>query len=110
MSTQKESIEYILDVLEPKGFFHARAMFGEYALYAQDRVVALVCDDILFVKITDASNELEDICEKAPPYNGARPHYLVEESQISQINHLSEILIDIAKTLPAKKKPRAKKS
>ncbi len=28
-------------------------MFGEYALYCDQRVVALICDDQVFVKITD---------------------------------------------------------
>ena len=28
-------------------------MFGEYALYCDGKVVALVCDDALYVKITE---------------------------------------------------------
>ena len=36
----------------------SRAMFGEYALYADGKVVALVCDDLLYVKILPASAAL----------------------------------------------------
>jgi TfoX/Sxy family transcriptional regulator of competence genes len=83
-------------------------MFGEYALYADGKVVALVCDDQLFVKILPASVELEDLCEKGPPYPGARPHYVVEEEQLSQLEQLPGILFDVAESLPAKK-PKKKK-
>lgn len=106
MSTQKETIEFILEKLGDSKKFSARAMFGEYALYASGKVVALVCDDTLHVKILPASAGLEKLCEKGPPYPGARPHYAVEEAQLSHIEDLPAILLDIAKSLPAKKKKK----
>ncbi len=108
MSTQKDTIEFILEKLRHPKRFAARAMFGEYALYADKRVVALVCDDQLFVKILPASAELEDVCEKGEPYPGARPHYIVEEEQLSKLEQLPAILFAIADSLPAKKKKKAK--
>ncbi len=104
MSTQKETIEFILEKLGGTKDLSARAMFGEYALYARGRVVALVCDDQLFVKILPASLDLEKLCEKGSPYPGAKPHYLVEEVQLGKIEGLLQILLDIAESLPAKKK------
>ena len=104
MSTQKETIEFILEKLGDEKRFSARAMFGEYALYADGKVVALICDDQMYVKILPASQELEDICEKGEPYPGARPHYVVEEVQLTKLGLLPQVLIDIATSLPAKKK------
>ncbi len=110
MSTQKDTIEFILGKLRNPKRFSARAMFGEYALYADGKVVALLCDDQLYVKIVPASAELEGICEKGEPYPSAKLHYLVEEDQLSKLQHLPEILFDIAASLPAKKKkPKASK-
>lgn len=103
MSTQKETVEFILEKLGDKRFT-VRAMFGEYALYANGKVVALVCDDLLHVKITPESAALERVCEKGEPYPGARPHYIVEESQLEFMEDLPGTLLDIARTLPAKKK------
>lgn len=103
MSTQKETVEFIVEKLGDTERFATRAMFGEYALYADGKVVALICDDQLYVKIVPESIELEDICEKDAPYPGAKLHYLVEEVQLSQIDNLSDILFDIAKSLPPKK-------
>jgi TfoX/Sxy family transcriptional regulator of competence genes len=108
MATQKETIAFLLQKLRPSTRFSARAMFGEYALYADGKVVALVCDDRLYVKIVPASKELEGECEKGEPYPGAKPHYIVEEGQLSSMPNLSGILFAIAESLPAKK-PKKKR-
>jgi TfoX/Sxy family transcriptional regulator of competence genes len=109
MATQKATIEFILDKLRDRSRFSARAMFGEYALYADGRVVALVCDDLLHVKIVPASRLLEKLCEQGEPYPGAKPHYVVEEAQLSTIENLPAILATIASSLPEKKKPARQK-
>ena len=104
MSTQKETVEFILEKLGEPERFAVRAMFGEYALYADSKVVGLVCNDQLYVKILPQSVELEDICEKDEAYPGSKKFYVVEEVQLSHIKNLSKILLNIAKVLPAKKK------
>lgn len=104
MSTQKETVEFILQKLGEPDKFSVRAMFGEYALYASGKVVGLICNDQLYVKILPESKELEDICEKDEAYPGSKPYYLVEEVQLSQIQNLPEILFNIAKSLPVPKK------
>ena len=71
MATQKETVEFLLAKLRQPKTFSARAMFGEYALDADGKVVALVCDDLRYVKIVPASAELETLCEKGQPYPGA---------------------------------------
>jgi DNA transformation protein and related proteins len=109
MATQKETVEFILDRLDRAKTFSARPMFGEYGLYANGKVVALVCDDLLYVKIMPQSSALEAECEKDAPYPGAKPHYVVEESQLSTMVELPAILIGIAEALPAKKS-KAKKA
>lgn len=106
MSTQKETVEFILEKLgEPKRFA-VRAMFGEYALYADQKVVGLVCNNQLYVKILPASAELEGVCDKDEAYPGSKQFYVVEESQLSQLSHLPDILFDIAKSLPVPKKKK----
>ena len=109
MATQKETVEFVLEKLRHSKTFSARAMFGEYALYAKGKVVGLICDDQLFVKIVPASKDLESICDKSAPYPGAKPHYLVEEHQFSTPTSLPEILLAISKSLPTKKAKAKKK-
>ena len=104
MSTRKETIEFMLDKLGNSKHFSVRAMFGEYALYADGKVVGLICNDQLYVKIMPESVELEDICDKDEAYPGSKKFYVVEESELSKIENLPDILLNIAKALPLPKK------
>jgi TfoX/Sxy family transcriptional regulator of competence genes len=108
MATSPDTIEFILEKLRYPSRFKARAMFGEYALYADGKVVALVCDDLLYVKIMPESQELAGFCDTGAPYPGARPHYVIEEDQLSKLESLPAMLLAMARALP-KPKPKKKK-
>jgi DNA transformation protein and related proteins len=104
MATQKETADFILKKLRGPARFSVRAMFGEYALYADGKVAGLVCDDLLYMKILPATKELETICEKGHPFPGARLHYIIDEGQLSTVQNLSSILVSVAMSAPEKKK------
>jgi TfoX/Sxy family transcriptional regulator of competence genes len=84
----------------------SRKMFGEYALYLDGKVVALVCDNQLFVKPTAAGQALLDDPLVAPPFPGAKPHLLVDP--VEQADVLSRLLRATAAALPLPK-PKAGK-
>jgi len=51
----------------------AKRMFGEYGLYCEGKLVALACDDQLFVKVTEAGRAWPgDAVELAPAYPSAK--------------------------------------
>jgi len=102
MSTSKDTIHSILEKLKSPRFT-TRAMFGEYALYADGKVVGLVCDELLYVKICPASISLERECEKDSPYPGAKLYYVISEEQLSNITQLPTTLFAIAQSLLSKK-------
>jgi TfoX/Sxy family transcriptional regulator of competence genes len=110
MATQKETVEFILKKLRNPERFSVRAMFGAYALYADGKVAGFVCDDLLYVKMLPASQELESLCEKGHPYPGSKLYYLVEEVQLSTIENLPNILVSVAKSTPAKKRKVKRKN
>ena len=109
MSTSKETVDYLLKMLGDDKRFSTRSMFGEYALYADQKVVGLVCNDQLYVKILPASDKLMDVCEQDSPYPGAKKYYLVEESQLQRIPDLPDILFSVASSLPIPRKKKSKK-
>lgn len=80
-------------------------MFGEYALYINDKVVALVCDNRLFVKKTPAGLRFAGDLPEGPPYPGAKPALIVEE-RIEDRDWLSTLLALTEQALPP---PRARK-
>ncbi|HYP97216.1 MAG TPA: TfoX/Sxy family protein [Polyangiaceae bacterium] len=50
MGSKQQIVDFILEQMSGVRDVTARKMFGEYALYSTEKVVALVCDDQLFVK------------------------------------------------------------
>jgi len=97
-----------LDQLADVKDARAQKMFGEYALYVGAKVVALVCDDQLFVKITGAGKALVGKAYKEGfAYPGAKPSILVAADDIEDSERLSTLIRATAAALPAAK-PKAK--
>jgi len=72
-------VEYVCDQIGAAGPIAFRKMFGEYAIYCRGKVVALVCDDQLFVKQTPGGRAYIGTVVEAPPYPGAKPSFLIED-------------------------------
>ena len=108
MATRKDTAAFILDTLGHPDRFSVKSMFGEFALYADGKPVAFICDDQLFVKILPESVALEKVCERAPAYTGSKDYYLVPESVIVGDRELPGLLIRIANVLPLPK-PKKKR-
>lgn len=108
MATQQSTIDYLLEQLSDLANISARKMFGEYALYCNGKVVALVCDDHLFLKPTAAGKQLLGTTKDVPPYPGAKPHYLISADLWEDQDWLLEIVERSAAELP-EPKPKKKK-
>src|SRR5438874_11807405 len=91
MATKPETVDHILAQLMGLDV-RARKMFGEYALYCDEKVVALICDDILFVKPTDAAQNFTDDSTLAPPYPGAKNYYAVADDKLSSSEWLTDFI------------------
>ncbi|MEZ5314308.1 MAG: TfoX/Sxy family protein [Thermoanaerobaculia bacterium] len=70
MASDKGQLAFVLDQMSGAGEVRARAMFGDYGIYCDDRIVALFCDDRLFVKPTESGRALLEEVVEAPPYPG----------------------------------------
>ena len=105
MPTSPSFINYIHKSLGGDPRARTRAMFGEYALYYDDRVVALICDEQVYLKMTPRTNTLlgQDH-EVGPPYPGARPHHILSERTIQDRSLFPRLLQACAQDVPAKKK------
>ena len=93
MATNPSTIEFLLDQLAALTDVRARKMFGEYALYHQDKVVALVCNDDLYVKITPAGRALVgDRYVEGEAYPGAKPSMLIGAEELEDEARLCELI------------------
>jgi TfoX/Sxy family transcriptional regulator of competence genes len=79
-------------------------MFGEYALYAESKVVALVCSDTLYVKITEAGKKFAaDSYQEGHAYDGAKVSMVISDELIEDRQWLSELIEITAEQLPPTK-------
>lgn len=106
MATDASYADYIAEQLSDAGPIRIRKMFGEYALYHDTKVVGLICDNQLFVKITTPGQTFIGDCELGTPYPGAKAHLLIDE-RLEDRPWLSELIALTAKALP---RPKAKKT
>jgi len=79
MASDQDFVDFIVDQLENAGDISSRKMFGEYAIYCDGKVTALVCDNQLFVKPTEAGRSFIGEVVEAPPYPGAKMSFLIED-------------------------------
>lgn len=92
MATDQGIADFIVDQLSDLGEVRARKMFGEYGVYYRDKLVALICDDLLFVKITAAGKEFLGDHETDSPYPGAKPCFLMSEDECEDRESLAELV------------------
>jgi TfoX/Sxy family transcriptional regulator of competence genes len=107
MGTRAQTIARLLDTLAPLPVT-SRKMFGEYAHYLDGKVVALVCNDQLFLKPTSGAIATLPDCPTGAPYPGAKPHLLVTDA-LDDPDAVVAALTAIAADLPAPK-PRKPKT
>ncbi len=109
MATDASFADYVVDQLKGAGGVTSRKMFGEYAIYRRGKVVALACDNQLFVRPTDAGlTVLGGAAMHGAPYPGAKPHFLV--SDLLEDRDLLVRLIEATDAaLPARKKKARRK-
>lgn len=108
MASDKSFVEFVVDQIENAGNIRSRAMFGEYAVYADNKLVGLICDNKLFVKPTDGGRKFIGDVVEAPPYPGAKNSFLIED-KIEDREWLSELVRITVDELPEPKPKKKEK-
>jgi len=108
MSSDENFVKFVADQIENAGAIHYRKMFGEYAIYSDGKIVALVCDDQLFVKQTDGGRTFIGAVVEASPYPRAKLSFLIED-QFEDKDWFSNLIRITAAELPPAKPKKKKK-
>jgi TfoX/Sxy family transcriptional regulator of competence genes len=109
MATQPRIVDFLLDQFGDAGGVTAKKMFGEYGLFLEGRMFAMICDDRLFFKPTPAGRALFTEIEEAAPYPGAKPCLVVPEEAWDDREWLAELARTTAMALPMPRNKPAKK-
>ena len=77
--SNSDLVQYIVEQAGQAGEVYARKMFGDYCLYCDGKPVGLICDDYLYLKPLKQLEALlhEEDKQLKPPYESAKPHYVI---------------------------------
>ena len=110
MATDQDFMEFLADQMAEAGEITFRKMFGEYAVYCNGKVVALVCDNQLFVKPTPGGRAYIGEPEEAQPYPGAKDYFLIADA-FEDREWIAGLIRITAQELPnASKKKKSRKT
>lgn len=110
MASSREFVEYAAEQLSGAGEIRYRAMFGEYGMYCDGKLFAMVCDNQLLFKDTEAGRRVAPELSLEEPYPGGRPCLLVENLDDREgLARLARATCD-ALPLPKPGKRRARKN
>lgn len=71
MASRSEFVEYVVDALADFNFVEPRRMFGGYGLFVDEVMIAIVVDDVLYVRV-DAVTDGQFDDELSPRFSYMR--------------------------------------
>ena len=108
MASDKEYVDFVVGQIENAGEITAKRMFGEYGIFSNGKIFALICDNKLFIKPTEAGRTFIKEVVEAPPYPGAKPSFLIGDD-IEDREWISNLVRITLRELP-EPKPKKKKN
>ncbi len=110
MASDQSTLDFALEQMSQAGAVSARKMFGEYAIYCNEKLVALIADNQLFVKPTQSGRAHIGAPTEAAPYPGAKPCFLIPGDRWEDAGWLAHLIRLTAAELPLpppkKRKPK----
>ncbi len=79
MSSKQEFVDFVIEQIKDCWVITAKKMFGEYGIYADNKIFGLICGDELFIKPTKAGKEFIGTPNEKPAYPGGKPYFLIED-------------------------------
>jgi DNA transformation protein and related proteins len=108
VASDREFVKFVCDQLNGAGEISSRRMFGEAAVYLQDKVIGLVCDNQFFVKPTEPGRTKIGVPIEAPPFPGATHWFLMAD--LDDPEFLADLVRITAAALPTPKPKKARKT
>ena len=103
MACSSDFVDFIVDQCVGAGEISVRKMMGDYCIYCDGTIFGLICDNNLYVKVTEAGKAVLEEVVLRQPYEGAKDYFYV--SNVDNRDYLEDI---IKATLPELRSPKAK--
>jgi TfoX/Sxy family transcriptional regulator of competence genes len=105
MKAKNSFVQFVLDQIQNAGLISCKSMLGGFTIYCNGKIVALICDNQLFVKQTRNGRMMIGKVKEVSPYPGAKSCFLIEKN-IEDQEWISELIRQTADDLPIPKPKR----
>jgi TfoX/Sxy family transcriptional regulator of competence genes len=105
VASDLDFVSFVVDQIDDDCAVTHRKMFGEYGLYSEGKMFAVICDNRLFVKPTEEGRAYIGTVVEGSPYPGASPRFLIED-RLEDPTWLSELVRITTRALPPPRKKR----
>jgi TfoX/Sxy family transcriptional regulator of competence genes len=90
MACSSDFVQFIVDQCSGAGEIAVKKMMGDYCLYCDGILFGLICDNNLYIKMTDAGEAVLDEVVLRPPYPSARNHFYITD--VDDRDYLEDII------------------
>ena len=101
MACNSDFVQYIIDQCSGAGELAVKKMMGDWCVYCDGILFDLICDNNLYVKVTEPGRAVLKEVVLRQPYEGARDYFYI--SDVDDRDYLSTL---IKTTIPALPKPK----
>ena len=105
MACSSDFVQYVVDQCSGAGEIAVRKMMGDYCIYCNGIIFGLICDNNLFIKVTELGCKLLKEVILRPPYEGAKDYFYI--CDVDDRDYLTALINTTVAALP---KPKAKKN
>ena len=90
MACSADFVQFIVDQCSGAGEIAVKKMMGDYCIYCDGVMFGLICDNNLYIKMTDAGKAVLDEIVLRQPYPGARNHLHI--TNVDDRDYLEDII------------------
>lgn len=101
MACTPDFVQFIIGQSSAAGEIAVKKMMGDYCIYCDGVLFGLICDNKLYIKVTDAGQAVLKEVEKRPPYEGAKDYFYI--SNVDDSDYLCQLITSTIPHLPAQK-------
>ena len=108
MASSEEFVRFVCDQMGRAGKISYRKMFGDYGVYCDGKIFALICDNRLFVMISYVVWVSWPDLPHVALYEGATQHFAVDD--VEDAEKLSALVTATCSELPQPKQKKSKET
>lgn len=102
MACSNDFVQYIEEQCSGAGEIAVKKMMGDYCIYCNGILFGLICDNNLYIKVTEEGKAALKEIVLRPPYPGAKDYFYITDVDDSE--YLAKLIKNTIKALESPRK------